>query len=99
MKRIAALCLCGLLVGCATPTLQEEYSKTSTAELELRHARCARLLSLEKQYIDFRLGPPLAMAIMDDGRSDRIKEKEKTGKELLRRGQAGDKDAYLPILQ
>jgi hypothetical protein len=99
MKRITAICLCGLLFGCATPAPQEKYSRTSTAELELRHAQCVQFLSPEKLDIDIRLGPPLAMAMTDDGRTDRIKEKKEIEKELLRRYQAGDKDAYRPILR
>ncbi len=86
------------LFGCAS--IEKKYERRSTAELKLRHAQCVQFLNAEKKEFEFKFGPPLAMAMMGDGgRGDRIKEKEELEKELLRRYQAGDKDAYLPIFQ
>jgi hypothetical protein len=97
--RYLPLLLVLFLFGCAT-TPEKKYTKTSTAELKLRHTQCVEFLTAEKKNIDIKFGPPLAMAMMGDGgRGDRIKEKEEIEHELLRRYQAGDKDAYLPIFQ
>jgi hypothetical protein len=99
MKYLPLLVLL-IFIGCATTTPEQKYSKTSTAELRLRHAQCEQFLTAEKKNIDIKFGPPLAMAMMGDGgRGDRIKEKEEIEKELLRRYQAGDKDAHIPIFQ
>ena len=96
--RYLPLLLVLFLFGCATT--QKKYAKTSTAELKLRHTQCVQFLTAEKKDFEFKFGPPLAMAMMGDGgRGDRIKEKEEIEKELLRRYQAGDKEAYLPIFQ
>jgi hypothetical protein len=69
-------------------------------ELKLRHTQCVEFLTGEKKNFDIKFGSPMSMAMMGDGgRSDRIKEKEEIENELLRRYQAGDKDAYLPVFQ
>ena len=94
MKRFFPLIVGAMLFcGCATTN----YTKTSTAELKLRHTQCVEYLTAEKKQWELKFGSPLQMAMMGDPRRDRIEEKERVEKELLKRWKAGDKEAYLPV--
>ena len=92
MKTIYLTILACLLIGCAS--VQSKYSKTSTTELAMRHTQCVQYLNNEHGF-RFAFGP--GAAFMGDPRADRIKEKERIEKELLKRYTAGDKAAYLPM--
>ena len=96
MKTLLGLLAALVFVGCAS--VEPKYRDSSTAELKLRHAQCVEFLETKRGAVDIKVGPPLAMMMMGDGGvSDRRKEKEEIESELLRRYQAGDSEAYLPI--
>lgn len=78
--------------GCASP--EKKYSKKSTSQLLLRHHQIVEFLRSEKKDFEIKFGPPMFMG--DGGRQDRIKEKDEIEVELLRRYEAGDKEAKLP---
>lgn len=80
-----------LLVSCAGG----KFSKRSTADLKLRHAQIIEALGMDANRIDVKIGHPFFMGSGD--RKDRIEEKENIERELLRRYEAGDKGAHLPI--
>jgi hypothetical protein len=82
----------GILCGCQS--LQGKYSKTTTPQLQLRHEQLVEYLNSEKKSFEFHFGNPM---FQSDPRKDRIEEKEDIETELLRRYQAGDKTAYLPM--
>ena len=82
----------GILCGCQS--LQGKYSKTTTAQLQLRHEQLVEYLNSEKKSFEFHLGNPM---FQSDPRKDRIEEKEGIETELLRRYQSGDQAAFLPM--
>lgn len=94
--------------GCSTPQedriareahLQKKYASYSTAELKLRRNQIVAMLGATKKDIDIKIGPPLAMALMDDSGKvqDLLEEKNAIERELLRRWNGGDTDAKLDI--
>ena len=88
--------LATIILLCSCGTLESKYANTTTTQLKLRHTQCVQFLTQEKKSLDIRIGSsPFGMG--DGGRKDRINEKEEIENELLRRYQAGDKDAYLPM--
>lgn len=96
MKILLGLMFCIVFAGCATP--EKKYAHVSTPELQLRRQQCVDFIAAKSNRTEFKFGPPLAMAMMGDGGlQDRIEEKEKIERELLRRYRAGDAEAFLPI--
>lgn len=95
MKPLFVVTVLFLIVGCASP--EKKLSREGTTELKLRHQQCLDYLRAERKDFEFKFGPPLAMAIQGDPRKERIEEKERLERELLRRWKAGDAEAYLPI--
>jgi hypothetical protein len=80
------------LVGCAS---DREFLRQSTQDLKLRHAQIAQSLGYDKDQPDIDFIKPIWMR--GPSKSERIEEKEKIERELLRRWQSGDQGAYLPI--
>lgn len=92
MKTIIGILLIACCFGCATSRMQ----KASTDDLKLRHAQLVE--SLSGSQFNMRFGPPIMMAFAGDGgRQDRINEKERIERELLRRYKSGDQRAYLAM--
>jgi hypothetical protein len=90
--------LATVILMCSCGTLESKYANSTTAQLKLRREQCVEVLNSEKKSFDFKFGSPMALAMMGDGgRKDRIKEKEEIENELLRRYEAGDRQAYLPM--
>jgi hypothetical protein len=77
-----------LLVSCASTS--KRIHSMSTAELKLRRTQLAEEIAqpMGWRFSGFRPGT--------EGHEDQLKEKQKIEFELLRRWQAGDKEAYLP---
>ena len=87
-----SLCLF-LLVGCASA--EKKYATTRTAELKLRHAQILESLGYDQNQPDIDFLKPVWMR--GPSRPQRLEEKETIERELLRRWQAGDNEAFLPI--
>lgn len=69
-------------------------------EPKLRRSQRVEFLNGEKKNFELKFEPPLAMAMIGDGnRGDRRMERGEIQKQLLRRNEASDKEACLPIFQ
>jgi hypothetical protein len=84
---IALLAALALAIGCAS-TPENQYASASTPELKLRHTRLMEVIGDEPS-ASIKLGEQLATMMVADARG--------IERELLRRYQAGDQAAHLPI--
>jgi hypothetical protein len=83
-----------LTIGCATTQLQQQ----STAQLKLRRNQLVEEIDATSK-MDIRFGKEFQIKQDRSGVEKRLKEKAKLEQELLRRWQAGDKEAYLKIFE
>lgn len=93
---VAALVLAfAFLTGCAS--LQSK----STTDLKLRHAQLSERLGGSNVELTVNVSARRGFGGMggDDDHEDQWEEKERIERELWKRYQAGDKEAYLPIFK
>jgi hypothetical protein len=85
------------IMGCAiieTPIQNAVLRRKSTPELKLRHNQLAQRLGDNR--LEVSVGP---FGGGTKGHEDEWNEKERIERELLKRYQAGDKEAFLPIFK